>query len=254
MNNPLKALIIEDEHLASKRLEKLMEPYADEVEIVGKATNGEEGLELIDLCQPDFIFLDIQMPVMNGLEMLMKLEKQPYIVFTTAYDEYALQSFEENSIDYLLKPIQPKRLEKTIQKLLNITRANQSAGIEVDQLAQLVNQLQKPKPINVIRANVGDRIVIIKLENILYLKAEDKLTTVVTADEKEYFITPSLSQLQPKLPENFIQLSRSYIANEDYVTEIRKGFNRKLIFEMKDGEKITVGTSFSTTLKERWKM
>lgn len=253
MHKRLKAIIVEDEQLAALRLRKLLTPYEAEVEIIGEASNGQEGLELIESLKPDFIFLDIQMPVMNGLEMVMKLSKQPYIVFTTAYDEYALQSFEENSIDYLLKPIQAERLKKTIAKLLDITGANKPQGLELDHLQSLVNQLQGPKTINVIRANVGDRIVILKLEDILYFKAEDKLTTVVTSDEKEYFITPSLTQLTPKLPENFVQINRSHIVNEDHVAEMRKGFNRKLIFEMQNKERITVGSSFNAVLQERWK-
>jgi len=254
MNETLKALNIEDEHLAAQRLEKLIIPYKDEVEIIGHASNGKEGLKMIQELNPDFIFLDIQMPVMNGLDMLMNLENQPYIVFTTAYDEYALQAFEENSIDYLLKPIQPKRLEKSIKKLLDIAQKDQAKPMEMNQIQALLSQLQTPPAISVIRANVGDRIVIIKLEDIQYFKAEDKLTAVVTSENKSYFITPSLSQLSEKLPENFIQISRSHIANEAYVQEIRKGFNRKLVFKMKNDEKLSVSTSYSAALKEKWKL
>lgn len=254
MREPLKALLIEDETLAVQRLRKLLLEHQEVVQIIGEASDGKEGLTMIEDLKPDFIFLDIQMPVMNGLEMIMKLEKQPFIIFTTAYDEYALRSFEENSIDYLLKPIQPKRLEKAIKKLVEITSLQKPKLIEVNQLQDLVNQIQGPKTIKVIRANVGDRIVIVRLDDVLYLKAEDKLTTVVTADEKEYYISPSLSALLPKLPENFMQVNRAHIVNEDYVQEIRKSFNRKLLFEMTNKEKITVGSSFSTVLKERWNL
>lgn len=253
MTKSLTSIIVEDEKLAALRLRKLLTPYQDQITIIGEASNGKEGLELIESLQPDFIFLDIQMPIMNGFEMVMKLSKQPYIVFTTAYDEYALKAFEENSIDYLLKPIQPQRLKVAIDKLLQIKASKPSILPEIDQLQSLVKQLQAPPKISVIRANVGDRIVIIKLDEILYFKAEDKLTTVVTNHEKEYFITPSLTQLEQKLPENFIKLSRSHIINEDYVSEIRKGFNRKLSFEMKNKTKILVGSSFISSLQERWK-
>ncbi len=252
MPKPLKALIIEDENLAAQRLKKLLLPYQEEVQIVGEASDGKEGLALIEELQPDFIFLDIQMPVMTGLEMIMQLEKQPFIIFTTAYDEYALRSFEENSIDYLLKPIQPKRLDKAIKKLLEITALQQPKLIEVNQLQEIVSQLQEPKTLRMIRAKVGDKIVMVRLENVLYLKAEDKLTTVVTTDGKEYYITPSLSTLLPKLPENFMQVNRAHIINEDGIYEIRKTFNRKLLFEMSNNEKITASSAFSGILKERW--
>ncbi len=252
MNIPLRTLIIEDEPLAAQRLEKLLEPYSDKVEVVGFARNGQQGLEQIAALNPDFIFLDIEMPLLNGLEMLMKLEKQPLVVFTTAYDEYALQSFEQNSIDYLLKPIQPARLQKSIEKVLKISGVNQSNGLQTEQIERILADLHKPKTLNVIRANVGDRIVIIKTPDIQYFKAEDKMTTVVTTEGKEYYITPSLSVLEPKLPENFVQINRSHIVNEDHVVEIRKSFNRKLLFEMKDKERISVGTTFANSLKERW--
>ncbi|MBO6516473.1 MAG: response regulator transcription factor [Bacteroidia bacterium] len=252
MTKPLRTIIIEDETLARQRLEKLLIPFHEQVTVVGVANNGQEGLALIETHQPDFIFLDIQMPVMNGLEMLMKLDKQPFVVFTTAYDQYALESFEQNSIDYLLKPIQPERLAKTIQKLLDITQYQQQSPPQLDQVHKLLIELQKPKTLEVIRANVGDRIVIIKVDGIQYFKAEDKLTTVVTAEEKEYYINPSLSTLLPKLPANFIQISRSVIVNEEHVLEIRKSFNRKLTFEMKNKEKFLVGTTFLAALKERW--
>lgn len=254
MHSHLTAIIVEDEQLAASRLIKLLIPYEDKIQIIGQASNGQEGLKLIEQLKPDFIFLDIEMPLMNGLEMAVKLSEQPYIIFTTAYDEYALQAFEENSIDYLLKPIQPTRLEKAINKLLDIHGKNQNSSFEASQLKVLIDQLKGPKTIEIIRANVGDKIVILKLQDIQYFKAEDKLTTVVTADGKEYFITPSLTQLLPKLPEHFIQLNRSHIVNENYTIEIRKGFNRKLQFEMQNKVKINVGSSFSAALQDRWKL
>jgi two-component system LytT family response regulator len=254
MNSPLKALIIEDEPLATKRLMSLLEKHKNEIDIIACASNGEEGLSLINKHKPEVIFLDIQMPVMNGLEMLSKLENQPKIIFTTAYDEYALRSFEENSIDYLLKPIRAERLEKAINKLLQLSYSDTSNSISIEQLQNLMGQLNQQPSTNALRVTLGDRIVIVKLEHIQYLLAEDKLTKVVDIEGKSHFINPSLKQLLPKLPNNFIQVSRSCILNEDFVKEIRKSFNRKLVFEMQDKKKITVGSSFVNALKERWSL
>lgn len=254
MGNLISALIIEDEPLAAKRLQKLLEVYQNKLTVIGVAKNGQEGLELIENLHPDFVFLDIQMPVLNGLEMLQKLKKQPFVVFTTAYDQYAIQAFEQNSIDYILKPIQPERLAKTIDKALHILNERVNQGIQLDQLSLALANLQKPTPLQVIRANVGDRIVIIKIDDIQYFKAEDKLTTVVTTEGKEYFISPSLSVLEPKLPASFVQINRSHIINENHVLEITKSFNRKLQFEMKNHQKIRVGTTYSALLKERWEI
>src|ERR1700733_10535411 len=116
MNKIWTALIIDDEELARKRLERMLKPF-DTIAVIGEAVNGQEGIDKIEKLRPELIFLDIEMPVFNGFEMLTRLKHQPKVVFTTAYDQYAIKAFEEDSIDYLLKPIEPERLEKTIKRL-----------------------------------------------------------------------------------------------------------------------------------------
>ena len=116
MNKTWKTVIIDDEQLARQRLMRLLKPY-EIFDIIGEAANGQDGLEKIEELQPELIFLDIEMPVLNGFEMLLLLKHQPKVVFTTAYDQYAIKAFEEDSVDYLLKPIETDRLEKTIRKL-----------------------------------------------------------------------------------------------------------------------------------------
>jgi two-component system LytT family response regulator len=114
--NPIKAIIIDDERLARNELKKLLEQYP-EIQIVDEASNVDEGVEKIDIARPDLIFLDIQMPGKTGFDLLAELEKSPRVIFTTAYDEFALKAFEVNALDYLLKPIDPLRLADAIQKL-----------------------------------------------------------------------------------------------------------------------------------------
>src|ERR1700710_3262244 len=116
MNKSWKTIIIDDEQLARQRLARLLAPY-DTIDIVAEAVNGEDGFKKIESLLPDLIFLDIEMPVFNGFEMLAKLKHQPKVFFNTAYDQYAIKAFEEDSIDYLLKPVETERLEKTIKKL-----------------------------------------------------------------------------------------------------------------------------------------
>jgi two-component system LytT family response regulator len=116
MSKPLKTIIIDDEAIGLKRLKKLLTNYPL-FDVVAEATNGREGLELIESLKPDIIFLDIEMPVMNGFDMLRLVMHHPKVVFTTAYDQYAMKAFEENSIDYLLKPIEKERLDLTVSKL-----------------------------------------------------------------------------------------------------------------------------------------
>ena len=113
---PIKAIIIDDERLARNELKKLLEQHP-EIEIIDEASNVDEAIEKIDLAHPDLLFLDIQMPEKTGFDLLAELEKAPKVIFTTAYDEFALKAFEVNALDYLLKPIDPKRLADAIQKL-----------------------------------------------------------------------------------------------------------------------------------------
>src|SRR6266705_6140795 len=112
----IKAIIIDDERLARNELKKLLLDFP-EIEVIAEAANASEGVEKIDTLNPDLIFLDIQMPGKTGFDMLAELDKAPHVIFTTAYDEYALKAFEVNALDYLLKPIEPKRLADAIQKL-----------------------------------------------------------------------------------------------------------------------------------------
>lgn len=249
----IKAIIIEDESLARQRLNKLLAPHADQIEIIAEAANGEEGLKMIESLQPDLIFLDIQMPVLNGFEMLMKLTDKPYIVFTTAYDEYAIKAFEENSIDYLLKPIRPERLKVTMDKLSRLKPEVQPQQLDAQSVQSLLLSLQPPKTMRSITVTLGDKITIVNIDDIVYFVAEDKLTTVHTRAQKKHLISQSLSQLEQKLPDHFIRLNRAHIVNENDVHEIRKGFNGKLVFEMKhtDNVKITTGSSYTASIKDR---
>lgn len=255
MKNMHKVLIVEDESLARKRLKKLLQNYNDQIEIIGEATNGEEGLELIEALKPDFVFLDIQMPILNGFDMLVKLQYQPYIIFTTAFDEYAIKAFENNSIDYLLKPIRPERLDITIEKMAKIKANSSTNTFDNDKMEMLMQHFKAPKKMRSITVHLGDKINIVNLDDIIYFQAEDKYVALHTKDDKKHLISQSLSQLENKLPEHFFRINRSCIINENEIYEIRKGFNGKLVFEMKNSDKtkVTSGSSYNTIVKERLK-
>lgn len=244
-----KTIIIDDEDLARQRLKRLLKPY-DNFEIIGEASNGAEGLEQIEQLQPELIFLDIEMPVLNGFEMLAKLKQQPKVVFTTAYDQYAIKAFEEDSIDYLLKPIETERLEKTVRKLQQST---QQPAIPL-QLETLMKQLMTKKEIKTLTVKIGDRILLIKLDDIIYIEAEDKYVFLHTADGKKHLTDFTISILEEKLPDHFIRIHRSSIINSNHIKEIRRGFNGALIFLMNhaEGVKLTSSRSNGDMLRERF--
>lgn len=244
-----KTIIIEDEQLARQRLKRLLANYA-EVEIIAEAENGAQGLELINQHQPDLIFLDIEMPILNGFEMLAKLtENQPKVVFTTAYDQYAIKAFEEGSIDYLLKPIELERLDKTIAKLKQTNLAKPAIAIE-----DLLLQIKGRTTSKTLTVKLGDRILLIKFEDIVHIQAEDKYVFLHATDGKKHLTDYTLSTLEDKLPEDFLRIHRSDIINTNHITEIRRGFNGALIFVMSNGSKVSSSRSNSESLRARFEI
>lgn len=243
-----KTLIIDDEQLARQRLKRLLSTY-DELELIGEAENGAKGLELVERLHPDLIFLDIEMPILNGFEMLAKLQHQPKVVFTTAYDQYAIKAFEEGSIDYILKPIELERLDKTIKKLKQTNLAPAQIPIE-----ELIRQIHGKKNIKTLTIKLGDKILLIKLDDVIHVEAEDKYVFIHTIDGKKHLTDYTLSTLEEKLPEEFLRIHRGNIINTDYIKEIRKGFNGALVFVLNNHQetRITSSRSNSEALRLRF--
>ena len=243
-------LIVDDEQLARQRLKRLLEPF-DQIAIIGEAANGLEALNLIDKLKPQLLFLDIEMPVLNGFEMLEKLSTQPKVVFTTAYDQYAIKAFEEGSIDYLLKPVEAERLNKTIERLK--TQQNEPQQIPI---AALLQQLQPKNTAKNLTIKIGDRILLIKPADIVYAEAEDKYVFIYTSDGKKHITDYTITGLEQKLSEQFIQINRGAIINTDFIKEIRKGFNGAKIFVMDSipEVKLTSGRSFNGVINDKFEL
>jgi len=244
-----KTLIIDDEQLARQRLKRLLKPF-EEFEIIGEAINGADGLEQIETLRPELIFLDIEMPLLNGFEMLSRLQHQPKVVFTTAYDQYAIKAFEEDSIDYLLKPIETDRLAKTVKKLQQKIKQPAPAL----PLEDLMQQLFVKKELKTLTVKIGDKILLIKLADIVCIEAEDKYVFLHTTDGRKHLTDFTITVLEEKLPEAFIRIHRSSIINTEHIKEIRKGFNGALVFVMDNaaGSKLTSSRSNGDMLRERF--
>lgn len=241
-------IIIDDEQLARQRIKRLLSAYP-EIKIIAEAENGAEGLLKIEELKPHLIFLDIEMPVLNGFEMLAKLNHSPKVVFTTAYDQYAIKAFDEGSIDYLLKPIELDRLEKTINKLKQTNLASDPVKIE-----DLIRQIQGKKAIKTLTVKLGDKIILVKLSDITHVQAEDKYVFLHTIDGKKHLTDFTLTTLEEKLPEEFVRIHRSELINTDHIKEIRKGFNGALVFVLdgKDEVRLTSSRSNSEALRLRF--
>ena len=244
----IKAVIIDDEKLARSRLKRMLSNF-DNIDIAGEAENGREGLELIKGSNPDVIFLDINMPQLTGFEMLKKLEKSPYIIFTTAYDQYALQAFEENTVDYLMKPISDEKLERAVNKLEKMQDAGQS---NIEEIMNVLGSLEVKKNIfKRFSVKTGDRIFLIPDNEVYYFHAEDKHTFINTS-EKSYIIDLTLKELEKRIdPEKFIRVHRGYIINIDSVKSIHQWYGGKLLVKLKNNVEITVSLNYVNEFKAK---
>ena len=238
----MKAIIIDDERLARAELKKLLLDYP-EVEVVDEAANAEEGLAKIESQQPDLIFLDIQMPGKTGFDMLSQLEKAPQVIFTTAYDEFALKAFEVNALDYLLKPIEPKRLADAVQKL-NATEIRDSRPESISTNNSLLTENDQ------VFVKDGERCWFVKLNEIRLFESVGNYAKVFFGANKP-LILKSLNALEERLDEKtFFRANRKHIVNLRMIEKIEPYFNGGLLLELKGGEKIEVSRRQTVKFKE----
>lgn len=249
MNQRFKAIVIDDEPAARRLMKNLLKEYEDVVDVVDEAGNGREAVEKIERLAPDVIFLDIQMPDLTGFEVIDQLSQKPNIIFTTAYEQYAIKAFENFSIDYLLKPIKEERLKQSIEKLKQFGRLNQA--IDVSALQEIIRQFQAPKKATALPIKTGDRINLIRYENIAYMEAQDKYVCIFTLDGQKFLTDQSLTVLSEKLPTAFCRIHRSYIINKDKIREMHRHFSGRYLFVMDDkaATRITSGRTYQDIFK-----
>lgn len=237
MKDLLKVFLVDDEPLALKRLSRLL-LETGKIKIIGQTTEPLEALKLIPSLSLDAIFLDIQMPELTGFELLQKLEKYPPVIFTTAFDQFALKAFEVFSVDYLLKPVEAERLEKAIEKLEKFS-AEPNSNIQnlLANLAQNLSQ-EKPKTLERIASRIGGKVQILNVSEITHFFAEDKMTFAQNAENKLFPVDSSLNELETKLNENkFLRIHRSFIVNLDFIDEVHGWFSGKVLIRLKDSKK-----------------
>ena len=241
----MRAIIIDDERLARAELRKLLLEFP-EIEVVDEAGNVDEGIAKIDTHNPDLIFLDIQMPGKTGFDLLAELDKSPQVIFTTAYDEYALKAFEVNALDYLQKPIEPKRLADAIHKLKNGETANTASSYAS---GEGTNQSPLSEDDQVFVKD-GDRCWFVKLSEIRLFESVGNYAKVFFGSNKP-LILKSLNALEERLDEKvFFRANRKHIVNLRLIEKIEPYFNGGLLLELKGGEKIEVSRRQTVKFKE----
>lgn len=240
-----RTIIIDDERLARNELKKLLQEFG-EIEVIDEAANVDEGLEKIEQHNPDLIFLDIQMPGKTGFELLEELHRAPKVVFTTAYDEFALKAFEVNALDYLLKPVEPKRLSDAIQKLHQeeSRETNNNGNGSAARSTGLLNEEDQ------VFVKDGERCWFVKLNEIRLFESVGNYAKVFFGPNKP-LILKSLNALEERLDEKvFFRANRKHIINMRWIDKIEPYFNGGLLLELKGGEKIEVSRRQTVKFKE----
>ena len=240
------ALIADDEPLLRDALERMLATAWPDLKVVAQARNGREAIDLFEAQMPDICFLDVHMPGTTGVEAARHIGRRAHLVFVTAYDEYAVQAFAQGVLDYLVKPVAPSRLAETVSRLQERLEASQPALNTEALLQQLAASLQKktdPAPLTWLRASVGQSVRLIAVEDVDFLRSEEKYTLVAWRDEskqpKEAVIRTPLKELVAKLdPAQFAQVHRSVVVNLRAISHITRGINETADIHLKGRDEV----------------
>ena len=243
----IKALIIDDEPLARMVVKEYIQQF-NQVEVLQECNDGFEGLKAIQLHQPDLVFLDVQMPKINGFEMLELVDKQPAVIFTTAFDEYAIKAFETHAVDYLLKPFSKDRFNKAVEKFLAQAQAAPAAPKETEKLLEYA--AQSPAQHERIVVKTGTKVKIIPVADVQYLQADDDYVSVFTQDGS-YLKNKTMSFFEQTLDaRQFVRVHRSYMVSVPEITRIDPYEKDSHLAILKSGAKIPVSKTGYIKLKQ----
>ncbi len=240
-----RVLIVDDEPLARKAMALALAEFP-EIEIIGECADGFEAVKKINQEKPEVVFLDIQMPKLDGFDVLELLENPPFIVFVTAYNEYALKAFEAHALDYILKPVKKERLEKTLKRVENRLRESQAQPVA----AFMLEHQQIHTPLERILVRDRNQIHILPVEDIYYIEAQDDYVELFRK-ERSFLKKETLSGLGKRLDgRRFVCIHRSYLLNIDYLSKIEPYTKDSKIAVLKDGKTLPISRSGYQRLME----
>jgi DNA-binding LytR/AlgR family response regulator len=240
------ALIADDEPLLRDALERLLEQIWPELDVVAHARNGREAIDLFEAHRPDVCFLDVHMPGTSGVEAARHIGERSHLVFVTAYDQYAVQAFAHGVLDYLVKPVERARLAETVRRLQDRLRASQPALNTEAVLRELAASLQRtaaPAPLRWLRASVGQTVRLIPVDDVDYLRSEEKYTSIAWRDEggvaREAVIRMPLKELIAQLDATqFAQVHRSVAVNLRAISHVTRGSNETADIHLKGRDEV----------------
>jgi two-component system LytT family response regulator len=253
MDKLLKAVIVDDEPPARRMLKELLGAHAAVIDITGEAGSGMEAIGVINSLRPEVVFLDIQLPDMLGFDVLNQLNYQPFVVFTTAYDEYAIKAFETLSVDYLLKPIKDTRLLQAVNKLQHFISGKQTSPLW-NEFETLLDKVKQRTEIKTLPVKKGNKFTLVQLADVLYFEAYDKYAFVHMQNGDKLFCDHMLSVLSDKLSGDFVRVQKSYIVNRQKIAEIHKYSNNRytVVLHNKDLTRIVTGPSYYQQIRDEF--
>ncbi len=245
MEKKYKALIVDDEPLARNIVKSYLQKW-DEIEILEECANGFEALKAIKTHQPDVMFLDIQMPKVSGLELMEVIDEPIQVIFTTAYDQYALKAFELNAIDYLLKPFNEKRFGDAVQKV--ISRLGSGNDTNYEKIVQMQDQAEDLLERIVVKN--GNKLEVIALEQVLYFEAQDDYV-MIHCESSRYLKSKTMKYFEDHLPkEKFVRIHRSYIVNAEKIKRLEAYNKDTQLAIINDNYKLKVSRTGQKKLKD----
>jgi two-component system, LytTR family, response regulator len=242
----IKTIIIDDEDLARALVRSFLKAF-EHIEILAEASDGFQGLKLIQEHKPDLIFLDIQMPKITGLEMLELVENPPHVIFSTAYDQYALQAFEKNAIDYLLKPYSKERFQKAVEKAVSQISSTSSPSLNIQEIK---SELLEEKTLDKIVVKNANKIEVISLPEIYMVEAYGDYIWIHTLNQK-YLKQQTMKSIEKQLGSGFMRVHRGYIVNLDYIDKLELFGNQSYLLILKNKLKVDISKAGYKELKER---
>ncbi len=242
----ITCIIVDDEKLARDLLCEFLESH-DQIEVAATCKNGTEAIKSIEKIKPDLLFLDIHMPGINGFDVLEYISYQPNVIFTTAYDQYAVRAFEKNAVDYLLKPIDEKRFAEALDRVIS---RKKEASPDLKHLLDELSARALPGYSESIFVQKSDKYYRINVDDILYFEASGDYTVISTSNE-QYVSSKGISKLESKLDQTlFLRIHRSTIINQNHLSEVEKHFNGGMIAIMQNGKTFPISRSYVKKIRD----
>lgn len=242
----VRAIILEDEELARQITKKFLEAYPD-IELVAECADGFEGIKAIQQYKPHLLFLDIKMPKLDGFEVLELIDWKPEVIFTTAHDEFAIKAFEQNAVDYLMKPFSKERFKSAVDKALSrIEAGNKAVPVKIDEAREQINS----ENLNRIVIRNGSNIKILPIESVLYIEAQDDYVMIYSTEGR--FLKQQTMKFYENCldPSDFIRIHRSYIIRIDQIKQIEPYEKDSFIVKTLSGAKLSVSKAGYKKLKD----